>query len=75
MVRTADLEAALKFVTGRFEEQAMRSGEPLTEEQIFLLANLPSLPPGAMAHVVDAYSPVGRRGGTTGRAVCPSNST
>jgi len=53
----------------------MRSGEPLTEEQIFLLANLPSLPPGAMAHVVDAYSPVGRRGGTTGRAVCPSNST
>ena len=26
----------------------MRSGEPLTEEQLFLLANLPSLPPGAM---------------------------
>jgi hypothetical protein len=27
----------------------MRSGEALTEEQLFLLANLPSLPPGAMA--------------------------
>jgi len=26
----------------------MRSGEPLTEEQLFLLNNLPSLPPGAM---------------------------
>src|SRR5580700_4141622 len=49
MDRTADLEAALKFVIGRLEEQAIRSGEPLIEEQIFLLANLPSLPPGAMA--------------------------
>ena len=26
----------------------MQSGEPLTEEQLFLLNNLPSLPPGAM---------------------------
>src|SRR5579872_1142334 len=49
MDRTADLEAALRFVTSRLEGQAMRSGEPLTEEQIFLLANLPSLPPAAMA--------------------------
>jgi hypothetical protein len=49
MDRTADLEAALRFVTGRLEEQAMRSGESLTEEQLFLLANLPSLLPGAMA--------------------------
>jgi len=49
MDRTADLEAALRFVTGRLEEQVMRSGEPLTEEQLFLLANLPSLPPGAIS--------------------------
>ena len=48
MDRTADLEAALRFVTGRLEEQAMRSGESLTEERLFLLNNLPSLPPGAM---------------------------
>jgi hypothetical protein len=49
MDRTADLAAALRFVTGRLEEQAMRSGEPLTQEQLFLLNNLPSLPPGAVA--------------------------
>jgi hypothetical protein len=49
MDRTADLEAALRFVTGRLEEQAMRPGEHLTKEQLFLLNTLPSLPPGAMA--------------------------
>jgi hypothetical protein len=41
MDRTADLDAALGFVIGRIEEQAMRSGEPLNEEHRFLLNNLP----------------------------------
>jgi len=41
MNRTADLGAALGFVIGRIEEQAIRSGEPLNEEQRFLLNNLP----------------------------------
>jgi hypothetical protein len=40
---TADLGAALEFVTGRIEEQAKRAGEPLTEEQRFLLHNLPTV--------------------------------
>ena len=42
MDRTTDLSAALGFVIGRIEAEAMRSGEPLTEEQRFLLNNLPS---------------------------------
>jgi len=42
MDRTTDLSAALTFVIGRIEEEAMRSGEPLNEEQRFLLNNLPS---------------------------------
>lgn len=37
MDRTTDLGAALGFVIDRIEEEAMRSGEPLTEEQRFLL--------------------------------------
>lgn len=41
MHRTADLDAALRFALGRIEEQAMRSGEPLSEEQRLLLNNLP----------------------------------
>jgi hypothetical protein len=41
MDRTADLSAALEFVIGRIEEQAIRSGEPLSEEHRFLLNNLP----------------------------------
>jgi hypothetical protein len=41
MDRIADLDAALGFVIGRIEEQAMRSGEPLSEEFRFLLNNLP----------------------------------
>jgi hypothetical protein len=41
MDRTADLGAALGFVISRIEEQATRSGKPLTEEQLFLLSNLP----------------------------------
>jgi hypothetical protein len=41
MDRKADLCAALEFVIGRIEEEAMRSGEPLSEESRFLLNNLP----------------------------------
>lgn len=40
MHRTADLHAALSFVIRRVEEQAKLSGEPLEEEQRFLLKNL-----------------------------------
>lgn len=42
MNRTADLDAALSFVTRRIEEQAKQSGEPLNDEQRLLLNNLPS---------------------------------
>jgi hypothetical protein len=41
MDSTADLDAALGFVIGRIEEQAMRSGEPLNSDERFLLNNLP----------------------------------
>jgi len=39
--RTADLCAALGFVVGRIEEEAMRSGEPLSGEERLLLNDLP----------------------------------
>jgi hypothetical protein len=42
MDRAADLSAALAFVINRIEKQAMRSGQPLDEEQRFLLNNLPA---------------------------------
>jgi hypothetical protein len=38
---TADLEAALRFVIGRIEEEANRSGKPLSDEERSLLNNLP----------------------------------
>jgi len=41
MDRTADLDAALRFVIRRIEEEATRSGEPLTDEQRHLLSHLP----------------------------------
>ena len=41
MNRTADLDTALEFVIGRIEEEATRSGEPLSDEQRFLLNHLP----------------------------------
>jgi len=41
MDRAADMSAALAFVINRIEEQAMRFGQPLDEEQRFLLNNLP----------------------------------
>jgi hypothetical protein len=42
MNRTADLDTALGFVIGRIEEEATRSGEPLSDEQRFLLNHLPT---------------------------------
>jgi hypothetical protein len=36
-----DLETALEFVTRRIEDEALRSGEPLTEEEHHLLHHLP----------------------------------
>jgi hypothetical protein len=44
--RTADLEAALSFVTRRIQEQARRAGQPLNEEERLLLKDLPSSEPG-----------------------------
>ena len=41
--QTADLNAALAFVIDRIKQQAMRSGEPLNEEERFLLNNLPTV--------------------------------
>jgi hypothetical protein len=41
MDRDADLTQALAFVVRRIEEEARRSGEPLTDEQRFLLHDLP----------------------------------
>jgi hypothetical protein len=40
--QTTDLDAALKFVIGRIEEQASQSGKPLNHEQRLLLSYLPS---------------------------------
>jgi hypothetical protein len=41
MSRTADLDVALRFVISRIEQEATRSGESLSDEQRFLLNNLP----------------------------------
>jgi len=45
MNRTADLDAALSFVTSRVNEQATLSGEPLNVQQSLLLTNLSSSTP------------------------------
>jgi len=42
MDRAADLDAALRFVIVRTEEQAKLSGEPLCVQQSLLVTNLPS---------------------------------
>jgi hypothetical protein len=42
MDRTVDLAAALRFVIERIEAEATRSGEPLSDEQRFLLNHLPN---------------------------------
>jgi len=41
---TTDLETTVAFVIRRIEEQAMRSGQPLNEEQRSLLNDLPRTP-------------------------------
>jgi hypothetical protein len=38
---TTDLETTVAFVIRRIEEQAMRSGQPLNEEERSLLNDLP----------------------------------
>jgi hypothetical protein len=43
MEPTADLSAALAFVIDRIEQEAIRSGEPLNEDERFLLVNLPTV--------------------------------
>ena len=35
---TADLDAALRFVIGRIEEEANRSGKPLSDEERLVLS-------------------------------------
>lgn len=46
MDRTADLDAALKFVIARIEKEATVSGETLNDEERLLLRHLPSsIPP------------------------------
>jgi hypothetical protein len=39
---TTDFDTSLAFITGRIEEEAARSGEPLSDEQRFLLNHLPN---------------------------------
>lgn len=56
MDRTADLETALKFVIRRIEEEAARSGLPLTAEQSSLLNHLPKTSALPMAHHGDPGS-------------------
>jgi hypothetical protein len=58
MARTADLGAALGFVIDRIEDQAMRSGEPLNEEQRCLLNNLPQHSDAPEFNIGDPEFPV-----------------
>ena len=58
MEQTADLAAALSFVFGRIEEQAMLSGEPLNEEERFLLNNLPTVSTAPEISIGDPEVPV-----------------
>lgn len=44
MTRNTHLNAALSFVVTRIEGEAIRSGKPLTSEELLLLNNLPSAP-------------------------------
>jgi hypothetical protein len=41
---TADLDAALRFVIRRIEDEANRSGKPLSDEEQLVLNNLPKDP-------------------------------
>jgi hypothetical protein len=44
MNHDVDLEDALSFIVQRIEGEATRSGRPLTENEGFLLNNLPTAP-------------------------------
>lgn len=58
MNQMADLRVALTFVIGRIEEQAMLSGEPLSEDQRFLLINLPNVSSAPEISLGDPEVPV-----------------
>ncbi len=55
--RMSDLQNALNFVSRRIEEEAVRSSRSLTDDQRFLLANLPSEPVLSEAYSVDPDYP------------------
>jgi hypothetical protein len=57
MERNADLEHALAFVIHRIEQEATRSGNPLTDEQRFLLNDLPKDSVLPMTNVSDPEYP------------------
>jgi hypothetical protein len=57
MDRNADLEHALAFVINRIEEEATRSGNPLTNEQRVLLNDLPRDSALPMTNVNDPEYP------------------
>lgn len=58
MKQMTDLSVALTFVIGRIEEQAMLSGEPLSEDQRFLLNNLPNVSSAPEISLGDPEVPV-----------------
>jgi hypothetical protein len=59
MDRNANLEHALAFVIRRIEEEATRSGRPLTDEQRVLLNDLPRDSALPMTNVNDPeYPPI-----------------
>jgi hypothetical protein len=58
MKQTTDMETALSFVIGRIEEEAMLSGEPLTEDERNLLHDLPRTPSMPDINSYDRVFPV-----------------
>jgi hypothetical protein len=58
MDQTADLDNALGFVIRRVEEEATRSGEPLSDEQRFLLNHLPENSALPQNYGADPESPI-----------------
>ena len=66
---SADLETALTFVIERIEEEAERSGAPLSDNERNLLRQLPTEPANPTAY--QGYYSVSRLLSRTG-AACPS---
>src|ERR1700682_178092 len=58
MDRTVDPDRALGFVIWRIEEEAKRSGEPLSDEQRFLLNHLPTYSALPQTYGADPEFPV-----------------